>query len=172
MTSHRIQPDCYYGDRGHRSFWCPVCVCVCVQLWWQPLSAMLSSLWSSVGEEEPLPEKLQLITDCQHWANRWHFLFHLLILRQGPTLCFQNKMTWSLTERQNSLFLSDDLQCSDQFVVTVHAFSSSPALGLLSLSVLQKSRSEQAELQFSSKPAATRERSPVPTGKTRTWLLV
>uniref|UniRef100_A0A3P8X7F7 Fanconi anemia complementation group A n=2 Tax=Cynoglossus semilaevis TaxID=244447 RepID=A0A3P8X7F7_CYNSE len=47
---------------------CPLLLTSAV-LWWQPLSAMLSSLWSGVGEEEPLPEKLQLITDCQHWAN-------------------------------------------------------------------------------------------------------
>lgn len=42
--------------------------CLFVQRWWQHLSPVLSSLWHRLCDGEPLPEQLQLIADCHHWA--------------------------------------------------------------------------------------------------------
>ncbi|XP_071346052.1 Fanconi anemia group A protein [Trachinotus anak] len=47
---------------------CPLLLTSTVH-WWESLSPVLLSLWSRVCDGEPLPEQLQLLTDCQHWAH-------------------------------------------------------------------------------------------------------
>ncbi|XP_028287387.1 Fanconi anemia group A protein [Parambassis ranga] len=47
---------------------CPLLLVSTVH-WWQRLSPSLLSLWRRLRDEERLPEQLQLLTDCQHWAS-------------------------------------------------------------------------------------------------------
>ncbi|XP_062245044.1 Fanconi anemia group A protein isoform X2 [Platichthys flesus] len=47
---------------------CPLLLTSAVR-WRERLSPVLSSLWSRVCDGEPLPEQLQLLTDCGHWAH-------------------------------------------------------------------------------------------------------
>ncbi|XP_034445145.1 Fanconi anemia group A protein isoform X2 [Hippoglossus hippoglossus] len=47
---------------------CPLLLTSAVR-WWERLSPVLSSLWSRVCDGEPLPEQLQLLADCGHWAH-------------------------------------------------------------------------------------------------------
>uniref|UniRef100_H3CTV7 FA complementation group A n=1 Tax=Tetraodon nigroviridis TaxID=99883 RepID=H3CTV7_TETNG len=47
---------------------CPLLlVSAAMQHWWDRLSPMLSSLWRRLCKE-PLPQQLQLLTECQNWA--------------------------------------------------------------------------------------------------------
>ncbi|XP_029289892.1 Fanconi anemia group A protein isoform X2 [Cottoperca gobio] len=46
---------------------CPLLLVSTVH-WWERLSPMLLSLWHRLCDGEPLPEQLQLLTDCQNWA--------------------------------------------------------------------------------------------------------
>ncbi|XP_070828741.1 Fanconi anemia group A protein-like isoform X3 [Chaetodon trifascialis] len=46
---------------------CPLLL-VSTAHWWERLSPVLLSLWSRLCDGEPLPEQLQLLTDCQNWA--------------------------------------------------------------------------------------------------------
>uniref|UniRef100_A0A671Y349 Uncharacterized protein n=1 Tax=Sparus aurata TaxID=8175 RepID=A0A671Y349_SPAAU len=39
------------------------------QHWWKRLSPVLLSHWSRLSDGEPLPEQLQLLTNCQKWCN-------------------------------------------------------------------------------------------------------
>ncbi|XP_067356273.1 Fanconi anemia group A protein isoform X4 [Channa argus] len=47
---------------------CPLLVISTVH-WWERLSPLMRSQWSRLYDEEPLPQQLQLLTDCQHWAS-------------------------------------------------------------------------------------------------------
>ncbi|XP_056137246.1 Fanconi anemia group A protein [Lampris incognitus] len=49
------------------SLHCPLLLVSTVH-WWDQLSPMLASLWHRLCAGEPLPEKLQLVADCLHWA--------------------------------------------------------------------------------------------------------
>ncbi|XP_070763444.1 Fanconi anemia group A protein-like [Enoplosus armatus] len=46
---------------------CPLLLVSAVH-WWERLSPVLLSLWRRLCDGEPLPEQLQLLTDCQDWA--------------------------------------------------------------------------------------------------------
>ncbi|XP_044047745.1 Fanconi anemia group A protein [Siniperca chuatsi] len=46
---------------------CPLLLVSTVH-WWDRLSPVLLSLWRRLCDGEPLPEQLQLLTDCQNWA--------------------------------------------------------------------------------------------------------
>ncbi|XP_039892230.1 Fanconi anemia group A protein isoform X2 [Simochromis diagramma] len=46
---------------------CPVLLISTVH-WWQRLRPVLLSLWRRLCDEQTLPEQLQLVTECQHWA--------------------------------------------------------------------------------------------------------
>ncbi|XP_030587909.1 Fanconi anemia group A protein isoform X2 [Archocentrus centrarchus] len=46
---------------------CPLLLVSTVH-WWQRLRPVLLSVWRRLCGEESLPEQLQLLTDCQHWA--------------------------------------------------------------------------------------------------------
>ncbi|XP_051239093.1 Fanconi anemia group A protein isoform X2 [Dicentrarchus labrax] len=46
---------------------CPLLLVSTVH-WWERLSPVLLSLWHRLCDGEPLPEQLQLLTDCQKWA--------------------------------------------------------------------------------------------------------
>ncbi|XP_029010104.1 Fanconi anemia group A protein-like [Betta splendens] len=51
------------------SLHCPLLLISTVR-WWQRLSPVLMSLWTRLCDGEPLPEQLQLISSCHHWASR------------------------------------------------------------------------------------------------------
>ncbi|KAM4573595.1 Fanconi anemia group A protein [Odontesthes bonariensis] len=46
---------------------CPLLLVSTVH-WWRHLSPLLLSLWRRLRDGECLPEQLQLLSDCQHWA--------------------------------------------------------------------------------------------------------
>lgn len=49
------------------SLHCPLLLVSTVH-WWKRLSPVLLSHWSRLSDGEPLPEQLQLLTNCQKWA--------------------------------------------------------------------------------------------------------
>ncbi|KAM3870011.1 LOW QUALITY PROTEIN: Fanconi anemia group A protein [Diretmus argenteus] len=49
------------------SLCCPLLLVSTVH-WWDRMSPMLLSLWYRLSDGDPLPEQLQLLADCQHWA--------------------------------------------------------------------------------------------------------
>ncbi|XP_053175938.1 Fanconi anemia group A protein [Scomber japonicus] len=49
------------------SLHCPLLLLSTVH-WWESLSPVVLSLWRRLSDGEPLPEQLQLLSDCQHWA--------------------------------------------------------------------------------------------------------
>ncbi|XP_059191150.1 Fanconi anemia group A protein isoform X2 [Centropristis striata] len=49
------------------SLHCPLLLVSTVH-WWERLSPVLLSMWHRLSGGEPLPEQLQLLTDCQNWA--------------------------------------------------------------------------------------------------------
>ncbi|XP_026221305.1 Fanconi anemia group A protein isoform X2 [Anabas testudineus] len=50
------------------SLHCPLLLLSTVH-WWERLSPVVLSLWSRLCDGDPLPEQLQLLTDCQHWVS-------------------------------------------------------------------------------------------------------
>uniref|UniRef100_A0A3Q3EK59 FA complementation group A n=1 Tax=Labrus bergylta TaxID=56723 RepID=A0A3Q3EK59_9LABR len=50
------------------SLHCPLLLLSTVH-WWERLSPLLLSLWRRLCDGEPLPEQLQLLTDCHSWAS-------------------------------------------------------------------------------------------------------
>ncbi|KAJ3596135.1 hypothetical protein NHX12_002544 [Muraenolepis orangiensis] len=50
---------------------CPLLLVSTVR-WWGGLSPMLTSVWRRLRDEDPLPELLNTITDCLHWAHGLH----------------------------------------------------------------------------------------------------
>ncbi|XP_029377827.1 Fanconi anemia group A protein isoform X2 [Echeneis naucrates] len=68
--------------------------------WWGCLSPGLTSLWHSLCNGEPLPEELQILTDCQHWAQS-----------------LGNGMSSRLFPQASALLLGSSLHCAWQ----VHA---------------------------------------------------
>ncbi|KAM8750465.1 Fanconi anemia group A protein isoform 3-T3 [Acanthopagrus schlegelii] len=49
------------------SLHCPLLLVSTVH-WWERLSPVMLSLWHHLSDVEPLPEQLQLLTNCQKWA--------------------------------------------------------------------------------------------------------
>ncbi|XP_067445106.1 Fanconi anemia group A protein [Thunnus thynnus] len=49
------------------SLHCPLLLLSTVH-WWKRLSPVVLSLWRRLCDGDPLPEQLQLLSDCQHWA--------------------------------------------------------------------------------------------------------
>ncbi|XP_023253185.1 Fanconi anemia group A protein [Seriola lalandi dorsalis] len=73
------------------SLHCPLLLTSTVH-WWECLSPVLVSLWSRVCDGEPLPEQLQLLTDCQLWAHSLEKGLSSLPVPQAPALLLASSL--------------------------------------------------------------------------------